>query len=153
VAVFLVLAALLPVRAQNRVEAEGRWSDTHEGGLAIVIVNCYRAAKTCTIVSAGVGNNLMSNDHDIVRWDSEKIVATGGGDCFTNTLVVNLSQKSVSMTSASNTRTAAMAPVRKWISVQSGLNPSHWCNPLEAGSWFTRTRRAGLRVRPFYPWK
>ena len=100
--VCVVLAAVLPLGAQNRIEADGRWSDMHEGGLASVVVNCYRAAKTCTIVSSGVGDNLMSNDHEVVRWDSEKIVAIGGGDCVTNTLVINLSRKSVSMSTATN---------------------------------------------------
>lgn len=99
-AAWMVLAAALPLRAQNRIEVDGRWSDAPEGINAIV--NCYRAAKTCTVVSTAVGGDLMSNDHDIVQWDSKKIVAIGGGDCVTNTLVINLSRKTVSMSSASN---------------------------------------------------
>jgi hypothetical protein len=100
-AVCLILAAL-PLSAQSRIEAKGQWSDdAHKTRLASVVVNCYRAAKTCTVVST-VGDDLMSNDHEIVRWDSGKIVAIGGGDCVTNTLVVNLSRKTVSISSASN---------------------------------------------------
>jgi hypothetical protein len=98
----VVLAAALPLIAQNRIEVYGRWSDAREGRLASVIVNCYRAAKTCTVVSTDADGDLMSNDHDIVQWDSRQIVAIGGGDCVTNTLVINLSRKTVSMSSASN---------------------------------------------------
>jgi hypothetical protein len=102
----LVACALLipaaSLRAQNRIEVDGRWSDSGGGGPLITsVVNCYRVAKTCTVVSA-INGNLMSNDHEVVRWSSEKIIAIGGGDCVTNTLVINLSRKTVSMSSASN---------------------------------------------------
>ena len=96
-AICVLLTAAIASRAQSRIEVKGRWSDdAHKAHFASVVVNCYRAAKTCTVVST-VDDDLMSDDHEVVRWDSERIVAIGGGDCVTNTLLVNLSRKAVSM--------------------------------------------------------
>ena len=118
-----------PLRAQTRIEARGQWSDNADKTrCASVYVNCYRAAKTCTVVST-VDRDLMSNDHDIVQWDSKKIVAIGGGDCVTNTLVINLSRKTVSLSSASNQEHSADGVCQKldkhpdWIKPVTLIQP------------------------------
>lgn len=134
IAVLVILAAV-PSRAQDRIEAEGRWSDdTREGALVTAVVNCYRVAKACTVVSMAGGGNLMSNDHDVVPWDSKKIVAIGGGDCVTNTLVINLARKTVSMSSASNHEHSKDGVCQQLDKHPEWIEPATLIQP--AGGWF-----------------
>jgi hypothetical protein len=133
VAVCVVLAAAMASQAQSRIEAKGRWSDEGHTGLVSVVVNCYRDAKICTVVST-VDNDLMSNDHEVVSWDSDKIVAIGGGDCVTNTLVLCLSRKAVSISSASNQERSSDGVCQQVDKHPKWIEPATLIQP--AGGWF-----------------
>jgi len=76
----------------------------------------------------------MSNDHNIVRWDSEKIIAIGGGDCVTNTLVINLAQKAVSMTSASKHANSSDGACQEMDKHPERIKPIRLVQP--PGGWF-----------------
>jgi hypothetical protein len=86
------------------------------------------------VVSTVIGGDLMSNDHDVVRWDSQKIIAIGGGDCVTNTLVINLSRRTVSMSSASNHEHSADGVCQELDKHPEWIKPVTLIQP--DGGWF-----------------
>jgi hypothetical protein len=85
--------------------AEGKWSDAGEHVAAnSTWITCYKSLGFCDVANAnwnGTGASVSTTDFDILRWDSNEIIAVDSSPiCLVNTLRVDLVTKRITLSSS-----------------------------------------------------
>lgn len=99
-----------PQRIETRyLYAAGFWSDGDKSLTAdSVEIHCYKRFGFCEDAEAVVGGGVSLNSYDILRWDSQELIAVDNSAiCVVNTLRFDLVAKKVSSSSVQKTDSLA----------------------------------------------
>jgi hypothetical protein len=121
IAIFMTIGAVVPAAAQKPLIfnvsnvvigaqrigtayflATGKWSDdSADAGLSSTEIHCYKRLGFCEVAGAYPGNNVGLTEFDILRWDSQEMVAEDNSAiCVVGILRADFIRKRVTMSSA-----------------------------------------------------